>query len=162
MSKKFFCKFFNMDGCNKSADECIARHEKCCNNKLCIKSNTHLTHKFEDCGRPGGPRNAEYRASMQAQAPVPATKDPKVLISKARNLLLEAVYVKVEEMMTKHNAELVLVYEILPNPGKIVGMFDEALTFVEIFQLLTDQVELDSRLAEALDTVKKARLAETA
>jgi len=154
-SKKFICKFFNKEtGCNKESGDCIGRHEQACSNKLCAKIGVDYTHTFAECGRPSGPKHAEYLLSKNKPLP----KEPKKLLNDTRIMMLELIYLQVEERLSDKE-ELEKEYGVLPTVGKIVGMFDQALPFEELAKLATDPTALSDRVIDALETYKAAQTA---
>lgn len=126
------CKFGKK--CNN--ESCKRKHDVSpCTNPICIKANKEHTHPFEECGKPGGPKNEDYKASKEAAKPKTVTPT---------QLVCEQIYIKINKI----------------NPdkaGKITGMLKDGCELCELIVVLSNENnEINDKIKEALEVLAEA------
>ena len=134
MTTVFPCTFFNTpEGCKFSAEDCKRPHVPWCTDSRCIRAKIARTHNSSTCRNKG--------------ADV-VEKPMKTRVTEARTAICERVFVLVEKILktrvtSKSNA----------TPGKVTGMFHEAMSLRDLTELLSNDEFLVTSVQEAVDVL---------
>jgi len=155
------CSFYNSpSGCRYQENDCKRPHVLYCTNQLCVSANRYMTHAFRDCGRPGGAAHSQYIA---AKAPsllgpaftpvsVPVAPEPTAMELMKRQAC-DLIYKKIEALLIETKFDIAERMLFVPTPGKVTGMFAEALTLSDLFRLLEDDDFFTTQVADAFDVL---------